>query len=140
MMLLVWIPHCKGLCSQAKTEETEERINQWRWRENLSITFFIFPGEFFFGFKEMWLMQVAFVLVRQVWNKKSITIAFLLLPQPCNLKRCGERKNCNLFDDRYTHDEDILHELQNIVVDRSSVSSLHKEHDCLQRTELEIYF
>jgi len=48
-------------------------------------------------------------------------------------------KNHNLFDDWYIYDEeDLLHELQNI--DRSSVSSLHKEHDCLQRTEFEIYF
>jgi len=40
---------------------------------------------------------------------------------------------------RYTYDKDILHELQNIVLDKNGVTSLQKEYDCLHVREFEIY-
>jgi len=65
MMLLVWIPIARDYVPKPKKKQ-KKGLTKNITKRNLSITLSIFPGEFFFGFKAMQLMQVAFVLARQV--------------------------------------------------------------------------
>jgi len=97
MMLLVWT-------NISITEEYDPSQNSKNRRKhypkqikkNLIIAFFIFSGELFLSFKELWLMPLDFVLGRQIQNRNPITIYISIVAPTLHLNQMWIKKRPQL--------------------------------------------
>jgi len=109
----------------------------------LSITFFTFPGEFFFLIQgNVAHARLLFLADRsEIRNPNTICISSIVTPVPMIIQLNQmwiKNRTCLMTGTPMTRI--FLHELQNIVLDKTWATSLHKENDCLHVIEFEDIF